>query len=112
MFWLAVFLTLYFTLRPVTAPSGLSDKTEHLLAFGGLAGLAALAHPSARLLPLGAALAGLGAAIELIQPLVGRSDDLQDWYADTLGVVIGLMPIWAGRRFGRRAERTDQPRGA
>lgn len=102
-FWLAVVITLYFTLRPIVVTTIVTDKTQHFATFAALAVLAALAHPRARLLPLGAALAGLGAAIELIQPIVGRSDDVYDWIADTLGVVLGLVLVSVGRALARRS---------
>lgn len=104
-FWLAVAVTLYFTLRPFVGLSTVSDKTQHLVTFGVLTAWAAMAYPRARLVPLGLALSGLGGLIELLQPLTGRSDDLLDWIADSVGVLIGLTVALAWRW-------TRQPRGA
>jgi len=104
-FWLAVVVTLYLTLRPITVMTTVSDKTQHLVTFGVLTAWAALAYPRARLVPLGLALSGLGGMIELLQPITGRSDDILDWLADSVGVLIGLGVALASRR-------TAQPRGA
>jgi VanZ family protein len=104
-FWLAIAVTLYLTLRPLTVMTSISDKTQHLVTFGVLTAWAAIAYPRARLVPLGLALSGLGGLIELLQPLTGRSDDLYDWIADTAGVLIGVTVALAWRRKG-------QPRGA
>jgi len=104
-FWFAVAVTLYLTLRPITVMMTVSDKTQHLVTFGVLTAWAALAYPRARLVPLGLALSGLGGMIELLQPITGRSDDILDWLADTVGVLIALGVALAWRR-------TAQPRGA
>lgn len=104
-FWLAVAATLYFTLRPIIVVSTVSDKTQHFVTFAVLTAWAAIAYPRARLIPLGLALSGLGGMIELLQPFAGRSDDLLDWIADTIGVLIGLGLALAWRQAG-------QPRGA
>lgn len=94
-FWAAILLTLYLTLKPITVPAPGSDKTQHLVTFGLLMVGAALAYPRARPWPLAAALSGLGAAIEVAQPWFGRACELLDWFADTAGVVIGLVVILA-----------------
>ncbi len=82
----------YLTLTAITVPAILpqNDKLQHVLAF------AALAFPIAALRPrwLVVALpvfAGFGAVIELIQPYVGRSQDLMDWLADLAGIGIGAV---------------------
>lgn len=106
LFWIAVGATLYFTLRPVTIVVPGSDKTHHLITFGLLMLAAAIAYPRARLLPLAAALSGLGAAIEVIQPHFQRTADVKDWIADTAGILIALVVLWIFRRFrpgGQRA---------
>ena len=73
---------------PPPVPEG-SDKLVHLIAF------AALAFPLARtgrfgLLPVFIGASAFGGAIELIQPSFNRSADVNDWLADTVGVVIGI----------------------
>jgi len=73
---------------PPPAPEG-SDKLVHFMAF------AALAFPLARtgrfgLLPVFICASALGGIIELIQPTFNRSAEVNDWIADTLGVLIGI----------------------
>ena len=77
-------------------PEG-SDKLVHFIAF------VALAFPLARtgrlgLLPVFLGASAFGAIIELIQPTFNRSADLNDWVADTLGVLIGISLGLAYRR--------------
>lgn len=66
-----------------------SDKLGHLLAYALLGGLLCLSLPERPAAPrlLLAALAGVafGGAIELLQPLTGRSRELLDLLADALG---------------------------
>lgn len=66
------------------------DKTQHLLAF------AVLVLPGIALRPrwtvaLVIFALSFGAAIELVQPFVGRQADLADWIADAKGVGIGAV---------------------
>ena len=77
-----------------------SDKLVHFMAF------VALAFPLARtgrlgLLPVFIGASAFGAIIELIQPTFNRSTDLNDWVADTLGVLIGIGLGLAYRRLRR-----------
>ena len=81
------------------APEG-RDKLVHFMAF------VALAFPLARtgrlgLLPVFIGMSAFGAIIELIQPTFNRSADLNDWVADTLGVLIGIGLGLAYRRVRR-----------
>ena len=74
---------------PPPAPHG-SDKLIHLLAF------AALSFPLSRtgrfgLLPVFVGASAFGGVIELIQSIFNRSTDINDWIADILGVVIGIL---------------------
>ncbi len=91
LFWIAVAIVLFMTLRPITVMVPGSDKTQHAVTFAMLTALAILAYPRARLAALAVSLSGLGAAIELIQPYFGRSDDILDWVADTVGIAIVLV---------------------
>ena len=75
--------------QPPPAPEG-SDKLVHLAAF------AALAFPFARTSRVSLLLVFIGASafgglIELIQPTFNRSADLNDWIADILGVMLGIV---------------------
>lgn len=90
LFWTAVAVTLYFTLRPITVPVPGSDKTQHAITFGVLTALAIGAFPRTSRLICGVALSLLGAAIEVVQPMFGRSQDVRDWYADTIGIAVVL----------------------
>jgi VanZ family protein len=74
--------------KPPPAPVG-SDKIVHFIAF------AALSFPLARtgrfgLLPVFIGSSTFGGAIELIQPTFNRSADINDWAADTIGVLLGI----------------------
>jgi len=102
----ACMVGIYFVsaLPSAPLPPDVSDKSAHLLAYLGLAGLAARATSGglgnavtrrAALLALLIA-SGYGAFDEWHQSLVpGRSSDVQDWYADTIGAVIGVGLCWA-----------------
>lgn len=73
------------------APLPLSDKALHFIAFAGLVLPLGWARPG--WWPWVAALAlAYGAAIETIQPHLGRSGDWADLLADLLGVGAGLLP--------------------
>ena len=85
---------------PPSAPEG-SDKLVHFIAF------AALAFPLARtgrfgLLPVFIAASAYGGAIELIQPSFNRSADFNDWFADVVGVALGIGCGLLYRRLRRR----------
>ena len=74
-----------------------SDKLVHFIDF------AALAFPLARtgrfrLMPVLVAASAFGTIIELIQPTLNRSAELNDWVADTLGALIGIALGLAYRR--------------
>ena len=84
---------------PPPAPEG-SDKLVHFIAF------AALAFPLARtgrfgLIPVLIGASAFGGLIELIQPTFNRFADVNDWVADTLGVLIGIGLGLAYRRVRR-----------
>lgn len=76
---------------PDAAPLPLTDKQLHALAF------AALVLPLGWLRPrhalwLAPLALGYGGAIELLQPLVGRSAEWGDLLADAIGIGAGLLP--------------------
>jgi hypothetical protein len=79
---------------------GVTDKLEHMIAYGGLAlcygGLIAPRHYGY----LALALLALGGGIEIAQGLMGlgREADWRDFYADALGAAIGLSLCMAGLR--------------
>jgi VanZ family protein len=86
---------------------GVSDKLEHFLAFGMLAGLLAMTcwtlFPSRAWLIWSILLIGMayGAADELTQPLTGRTCDFEDWLADAVGLMAGILPVAVLQRFIR-----------
>jgi VanZ family protein len=98
LFWLAVAAMLFFTLRTITVTVPGSDKTHHAITFGALMLLAVTAYPAVRLGSLAVILSALGAAVELIQPFFGRSCDVRDWVADTIGIVIATLLAGFGRK--------------
>jgi len=83
---------------------GLSDKLEHVIAYAGMALTGCLAFPRLpaflRLLVL---LPALGIALEFCQMLVpGRSAEVADAVADTIGVLLVIVPALALRALSRR----------
>ncbi|MGQ0589688.1 MAG: hypothetical protein ACT4N8_09185 [Sphingosinicella sp.] len=82
--------------KPPPFPYEPSDAILHILAFVVLTLLGAAAYPKARLLWLGTALSGVGAAIEFAQmiPTLNRDAQLSDWLADT-GAVISMLIVIA-----------------
>lgn len=92
---------LLVTLTPVRfpGPAG-SDKLYHFAGFGALVLPAALVRPRWLWVVVPLAI-GLGGAIELVQPHVGRMRELADWFADIGGVAVGA--VW-GRILARLAQ--------
>ena len=84
-------------------PEEVSDKTGHLVAYGGLAVLSLRAvagglpnRVTVRIALLALAIAGgYGIFDEVHQMLVpGRSADVADWFADMTGAVMGVGVCW------------------
>jgi hypothetical protein len=73
------------------------DKLYHMMAFAALVIPAALFDRGAvRWMVIGGLF--LGAAIEVIQPNVGRNADLMDFLADATGLLLGLGLGWLIQR--------------
>jgi len=69
-----------------------SDKLEHLVAYGMLGLLATLRRHSLRALSITLLLIiGYGAAIEYLQPYVGRFMELGDFIANSSGAFLGAL---------------------
>ena len=90
--------------QPPPAPAG-SDKIVHFIAFAALA--FPLAFPLARtgrfgLLPVFIGSSAFGGAIELIQPTFNRGADVNDWFADIIGVLLGIAGGLVYRRIRGR----------
>jgi len=83
------------------------DKYQHMLAFGTLTILYALAFPLTPLARIGERLSFLGALVEVFQsiPTLHRDCDVMDWVADTFIIVAVLLVIALGQRLrpNRRA---------
>ncbi len=100
---LAVFLTLMIgPFQNVESASLVWDKAAHFMAFGlFLWSFGVLFRRLPRLWAAGLVIA-LGAAVEVIQGLVGRDASWGDLLADSLGVAVALL-LWAiWRRFEPR----------
>ncbi len=71
----------------------LSDKAQHMLAFGTLALLGSFAFPRMSKPRLGERLSFIGALVEVAQsiPMLHRDCDIRDWIADTLAIVVVLV---------------------
>jgi len=82
--------------------TGLNDKLMHLWTYSILAGLPAFSlHPHKSAIWAALSMAPLGAALEFGQLAVpGRSFELADMAANTIGVGLGLTLglFWAKRR--------------
>jgi VanZ family protein len=92
LFVVALVISVIMALIPVPPQLPIDkfgDKFEHMLAFGTLAGLAALAFPGSTPWQRIERLSFLGALIEVFQaiPALHRDCDFRDWIADTLAVV-------------------------
>lgn len=80
------------------------DKAEHFLAYFLLATLLGsalmLTFPHRSTIPLWVLVIGFtyGAVDELLQPLVTRTADFNDWVADALGVWAGVLILWLLRK--------------
>lgn len=78
-----------------------SDKLHHFLAFGAIAFPPAFARP--RLFVwIVLAVSAYGAAIEIIQPHVGRHGDAMDAIANAVGAIFGASLGVGLRRFTER----------
>ena len=98
-FWVAAAVVLYFALAPVPARELLTgwDKSNHVVAFAGLAVLGLLGWASRVRLVL-AGLIGYGMLIELLQLATpDHQFDLQDLAADAIGLAVGWCVLRAWR---------------
>jgi hypothetical protein len=92
-FWLCLTGAVTLALLPNAADfPELSDKAQHMLAFGTLALLGAFAFPRFPKAHLAERLSFLGALVEVLQaiPALHRDCDIRDWIADTIAIVAVL----------------------
>jgi len=82
-------LTLTPMSLPDNGPDGV-DKLYHAIAFAALVLPYSIIHPRALWWLLPSALL-FGGAIEILQPLVGRSRELADFWADSVGIAVGVV---------------------
>jgi VanZ family protein len=82
---------------------GLTDKSAHAIAFGGLTAVSFAAFPRMRRSDLARAALILGGATEVAQMFGGRSASLADWAADAVGIltVYGSSLIESARKMAR-----------
>jgi VanZ family protein len=106
VFWIALAVSLAMALNPHPPhmPPAFNDKLQHFALFTGLTILALAAYGQARLVPLGLALSGYGALIEILQmiPVLRRSSELIDWVADSVATaavlaLVALFQLWRAR---------------
>ena len=93
LFWIAVATTCYFAWSPNPPQMLANDKSQHELAFAVLTVGATLSWPEARWWAVGAALAGFGGLVEIVQllPAIHRDSDINDWYADSAAIALALL---------------------
>jgi VanZ family protein len=77
-------------------PQGV-DKLYHMIAFAALIFPTAMLRPK-KCLRFGCLAILYGGIIEAIQPVFGRSADMSDFWADGLGVAMGIFLGLAARR--------------
>ena len=100
--WIMVALAVVASIMPLTEmpKMGVSDKVEHVVAYGVLSLWFAGIYPKSRYPMIGVALLVMGIVIEGLQGAMnlGRQADMRDVYANTLGIVSGLVLalIWLG----------------
>ncbi|MET0658468.1 MAG: VanZ family protein [Steroidobacteraceae bacterium] len=107
--WLMVLTVVVVCLVPAQElpETGMSDKSEHLIAFCGLMLWFAGLYPRGSYWRIVGALLALAAVIEIAQAVMnlGRYGDIWDVVADAIGIAIGLALAYAG--LGRWAQWID-----
>lgn len=96
-FWLVLVfaLVMAFLPKPPQLPiDGFGDKFEHMLAFVTMSVLAIMGYPATSRLKIIVRLSLLGALIEVVQaiPVLHRDSDVFDWVADTVAVLVIVIP--------------------
>jgi VanZ family protein len=101
--WILVVLSVIASIVPsseLPKLGGISDKLEHVVAYSVLALWFAGIYPKSRYPMIGVGLLVMGIAIEGLQGTMnlGRQADMRDVYANSLGIVSGLLLalIWLG----------------
>jgi VanZ family protein len=101
--WILVALAVIASIVPPTELpklGGISDKLEHAVVYSVLALWFAGIYPKSRYPLIGVGLLVMGIVIEGLQGAMnlGRQADMRDVYANSLGIVSGLLLalIWLG----------------
>ena len=100
-FWLCMLTVMVLALVPPSPqlPTTGWDKTNHFTAFAVLCILGLSTYPLRTALVL-LGLFSYGGLIEALQSLTpDRAAEWLDWFADTVGIVIGLTMVLLQRRF-------------
>ena len=94
LFWPAVAVVVWgeLTPHPPSAAALMWDKAEHFIAYFGLTLLASLGWGLRRsLVFVFIAVVALGGALEILQSFVGRDAEWDDFFANSLGALAGLV---------------------
>lgn len=103
LYWIALFIGTHIPPGPIVRQIGANDKLLHAGAYTGLSFLLAWAIPTRSNRAYNVILAGIicvgyAGIDELLQIPVGRTADWNDFYADVLGVIMGLSIYVLGRQ--------------
>ncbi|QDZ06782.1 hypothetical protein FPZ24_04240 [Sphingomonas panacisoli] len=96
LFWAAAVFAVVMAIVPHPPQIGhVSDKLQHMAAFGTLTLLAALAYPKADILRTAERLTLVGAVIEVVQsiPVLHRDRDIKDLIADCLAIGVATVIV-------------------
>jgi len=116
-FWLAALFAYVEAIMPAHDQIEFSawDKINHMAAFFAVTFLARAAYPRLPVFRLFVMMAAFGAFIELSQavPFIHRDAEWDDWFADMIAILIGLIIAWpfailANRRRSRRGSAEPQ----
>lgn len=103
LYWIALFIGTHIPPGPIVRQIGANDKLLHAGAYTGLSFLLAWAIPTRpnrayNVILAGIICVGYAGIDELLQIPVGRTADWNDFYADILGVIMGLSIYVLGRQ--------------
>ncbi len=105
LFWSALVFAVVMAVLPHPPQIGhVSDKYQHVAAFGTLTLLATAAYPRAELLRIAERLTLVGAVIEVVQsiPWLHRDCDIMDLLADVAAIAIAIAVVLVHRRVRAR----------
>jgi VanZ family protein len=104
MYWGVMFALTHLPPEKIAGAPKFWDKAEHFVAYFLLAALLGSAlmftFPRRRGIPVWVLVIGMSYAVvdELLQPLVRRDAEVNDWVADALGVWTAVFILWAVRK--------------